>query len=650
MRRQRRCVAVLLTALTMATTSYSPPTWAQKTPLLMEGKKTLYQRVLTRPGAALSPKPGAPAGKPIEPFTAFFVYERANEGGAEWLLVGGGADGKTQGYLRATDTVPWRHAITLSFASPTNRERVLFFRDRAELVKFANSDKAAAETQRISKEFAAKGTLGAGNPVIAAEPERYVDLNKQFYLLPVLEASTTVLNSGYKARTVKVASITRDAVTAAPAPPPANDAAIANFNSAVVFVIDASSSMQPYIDRTRTVMQEVLTQADQAKVANRVRFGVVAFQDDPAKTKGVEYLSRIFADPNQTASREQFLSAIQKVQATKSSTRAFAEDSYAALDEALKKIDWQKFGGRYIVFITDASAREGNSPLAATRMSTDQVRTLAQERGVALYALHLKTTEGKKDHPIAEAQYKRLSAWPGKGALYFPVEAGDPAKFEADVKRMAQALVEQVRNPAKALQAPPASAKGDAIQDSVDAVGKAMVLAFLGRQQGVKSPAMYEAWASDLDVRSPDVKSFTVRVLLTKNQLSDLQSTLRRLVEAGEKAQLDPASFFNQLRSAAVAMGRDPSKLGQGKARNLEQAGLMGEYLEGLPYQSQIMSIDFNTWTNMGVGQSQAILDSIKSKIALYQRFHDDVDRWTKLNPAAGDGDRVYPVPIDALP
>ena len=52
----------------------------------------------------------------------------------------------------------------------------------------------------------------------------------------------------------------------------------------------------------------------------------------------------------------------------------------------------------------------------------------------------------------------------------------------------------------------------------------------------------------------------------------------------------------------------------------------------------------------MGVGLSEAIVDGIKSKIALYQRFHDDVDRWVKLNPAAGDGDRVYPVPIDALP
>ena len=89
--------------------------------------------------------------------------------------------------------MPWRHAITLSFAQPTNRERVLFFRDRNELLKFVNSPSAAADTQRITKDFAAKGTLGANSAVIAAEPERFVDLQKQFYLLPVLEASSTVL-------------------------------------------------------------------------------------------------------------------------------------------------------------------------------------------------------------------------------------------------------------------------------------------------------------------------------------------------------------------------------------------------------------------------------------------------------------------------
>ena len=629
------------------------PLWAQaRTPLLIEGKKTLYQRVLTRPGAALAAKPGDPPGKPIEPFTVYFVYERVEQGGKPWLLVGAGSDGKTQGYLAEADTVPWRHMITLSFASPTTRERVLFFRDRSGLTEFMNGADPAGETTKLLKEIAAMGTLGPTNAVIAAEPDKYVDLQKSFYLLPVLESASTLLKSGHRARTVKVASITRDPAAApAASAGPAQDAGIVNFNSAVVFVIDATSSMQPYIDRTRQAMEAVLRQAEAAKVGERIRFGLVAFQDDPSKAKGVEYLSKVFADPNQTATKEQFLAAMANLRATPNSTRAFAEDAYAALDVALNKINWSRYGGRYIVYITDASAREGSSALASTRLGTEQLRTQAQERGVAIYALHLKTQEGKNDHAIAEAQFKRLTAWPGKGSLYFPVEAGDPARFEADVKRMAQALVDQVVAPQKALQAPAAAdPKADAMKQSIDAVGRAMVLSYLGRQAGVKSPAMYEAWAIDRDVRNRELPSFTVRVLLTKNQLSDLQNTVRKLAEAYEKSQLDPASFFNQLRSAAAAMGRDPSKLGQGNAKNLEQAGLMAEYLEGLPYQSQLMGMSFDTWKNMSVGQTQAIVDNLKGLAVLYQRFHDDVGRWVQLNPAAGDGDRVFPVPIDALP
>jgi hypothetical protein len=345
------------------------------------------------------------------------------------------------------------------------------------------------------------------------------------------------------------------------------------------------------------------------------------------------------------------MTAMQSVKATPNSTRAFAEDAYAGLDDALRRINWNRFGGRYVVFITDASAREGNSPLASTGLATDQMRQQAQERGVAIYALHLKTTEGKTDHAAAEAQFRRLTAWPGKGPLYFPVDAGDTARFEADVKRMAQALVDQVASPQKALKAQPSpDSKSDPMKQSIDAVGRAMVLSYLGRQQGVKAPPMFESWATDRDVRNRELPSFTVRVLLTKNQLSDLLGTVRKLGEAYEKSQLDPTNFFNQLRSAAAAMGRDPSRLGQSNVKNLEQAGLMAEYLDGLPYQSALMGMSFDTWKNMSVGQQQAMVDNLKSLAALYQRFNDDVDRWVKLNPSAGDGDRVFPVPLDALP
>ncbi len=631
---------------------------AQTRPLLIEGKKTLYERVLTRPGARLSASPGAAGGKAVPVFSMFYVYERSPaSAGGSWLKVGASADGSGLAFVKADDTVPWRHSIVAAFANPTDRDRLLFFRTREGLASAINAEPAVLDKLRQS--VADKASLPSDSALIAAEPATWVDPQKQFYLLPVLEAPTTVNRQGFKIRTVRVASVVRHDGAARSPVTPGTEEGITNFKSAVVFVIDATSSMQPYIERTRKAMEEVLRQAEQAKIAERIRFGLIAFQDDPAKTRGVEYLTKVFADPNDRLGRDEFLKAIAGVQATPNSTRAFAEDAYAALDRAARSLDWKRFGGRYLVFVTDASAREGNSPLASTRLATDQVRVELQEQGIATYVMHLKTSEGRKDHAVAEQQYRRLSNWPGRGSLYFPVEAGDPAKFEADVKRLAHALVEQVKAPQALLKAPPAgtppptraaTADGEALEASTRAVGRAMVLAYLGREQATQANAMYEAWAADRDLRRPDTASLSIRVLLTKNQLSDLQTTLRRLVETGERQQIEGGNFFNQLRSVAVAMGRDPSRIAQGPARNLEEAGLMGEYLDGLPYRSDLMALDQNRWAELGVGGTQAVIDRLKSKIVLYQRFHDDVDRWVKLNDAAGDGDRVYPVPIDALP
>jgi serine/threonine-protein kinase PpkA len=653
---------VALLALVMAlgpwTGAEAQSATAPRKPLLIEGKTTLYQRVLTRPGAAISAQPGGLGGKELPPMTLLFVYGRQGAGTTSYLEVGSNSEGKVSGFVPEADTIPWKHSLTLAFTNPANRERVLFFRDRPGLVEMLNSDRLLVEAEQIRKQIA-DGKLPPASPVISIEPETFVDMQKQFYLLPILDAGTTVLKSGFKVRTVQIASVTKEkgVDTLAQVSQRVNPAAdLARFTSGVVFVIDASASMQPYIDLTRAAMEEVYKQVEAAKLEQRVRFGMVAYRDDPTKVKGLEYLVRTFADPTKVSTQAQFAEAVKGVAASEVSTRAFAEDGYAGLAEAIQGIDWTGFGGRYLIMITDASSREGGSPLATTGLGTEQVRQLALENRIATYVLYLKTPEGKDDHAMATKQYEALAKYPNVGSLFFSVEAGDKQAFRSQVQRLAEALVNQVRS---AGQTPSGGASAsasvtapgqDKLTQLTEKVGLAMQLAYLGEVRGTRVPRMFEAWASDRDFKQPDIASFSVRLLLAKNQLSDLQATLRKVVAAGEKGQLDPGDFFNQLRSAAAAMSRDPNRVGQAGARNLEDIGLMGEYLEGLPYQSRIMGLDQDTWARMGVGQQQALIDDVKSKIALYQRFHDDVDRWVQLNPEGAAGDAVYPIPLDVLP
>ena len=479
-------------------------------------------------------------------------------------------------------------------------------------------------------------------------------------MLPVLSAEQTRVDRK-RVRIVEIASITADEATPAPVSRRINPSDLKDFRAGVVFVIDASSSMGPYIDRTRAVMRDVLAKVEAEGLANKVRFGLVAYRDDPEAVSGIEYLTRTFADPNAIATGGEFDRAIEPLSASTVSTRAFAEDSFAAVNSAFTDIEWDGFGARYVILITDASSRAARPesvggkviPASDTGLSVAGMNQIVRRNDAALYALHLKSPAGVNDHARAEAQYRALAQFEGQ-SLYYPVPSGDPAVFADTVERLAGALVAQVKGAEAAVARPGSAAipnNGSLnVEDSAALIGRAMALAYLGREQGQEAPSMFRAFATDSDLVDPDVNAFTVRVLLSKNQLSDLQKTLEFAVTALENGQIDPDDLFNQLRSAASAAGRDPTQIGQGAARNMEQSGLIGEYLEGLPYQSRLMGLTEDDWIAMGVGDQQAIIDEAYANIRLYQSFHDDSARWIALNEGAAPGDHVYPVPLEALP
>ena len=56
---------------------------ADDKPLIQEGKKTLFQRVLTTPGCQLSSAAGGDAGAAQPTFSRFYVYERAQAANAD---------------------------------------------------------------------------------------------------------------------------------------------------------------------------------------------------------------------------------------------------------------------------------------------------------------------------------------------------------------------------------------------------------------------------------------------------------------------------------------------------------------------------------------------------------------------------------------
>ncbi len=645
-------------ALALATVISAPSAArADRQPLLIEGKRTLFQRVLTRPGALLAPEPGEPGGAPVAPLSIFYVYDRARGAdGAEWLEVGSNSAGRIGGWIAAETTIEWRQALALSFANPAGRRPVLFFRDEEAMLELAEAEDLPERLSQIRAEIAASG-LSARPEVIAREPDVFVDIRKQFYLLPILSAREAILASGFRAKSVEVAAVSAAAPEAQP--PAAAEGGLSEFTAAVVFVLDASTSMGPYIDAAREAVARIYARIESSGLTGKVGFGLVGYRDDPAAVQGVEYLTRIFVDPAETADGSSFLAQAAALEASKVSTRTTEEDGLAGVMAAIEGVDWSRFGGRYIVFITDASSRGGAHPFSSTGLGPEQVRERALEDHIALYSLHLRTPEGRADHAAAERQYRVLSDYPGVGALYFPVEAGDLGLFRRSVDALAGTVVDQVAAAARGEAAVGASAgeepvQADGQEDELAAkaakLGHAMQLIWLGRARNAGAPPLIRAWALDRDLDNPAVQALEVRVLLTKNQLGDLQAALREIVEVGIATETSRSRFFDQLRSAVAALSRDPTQVGKSETASLKELGLMGEYLEDLPYRSRVLALDEATWNRWSIGEQVAFIDDLSARVRLYQRFHDDVDNWIALDGGASPGDAIYPVPLSALP
>lgn len=639
---------------------------ADDKPLIQEGKKTLFQRVLTTPGCQLSSAAGGDAGAAQPTFSRFYVYERAQAGNAEWLKVGPDSYGKTIGWLPAACTTDWKMQLTLAFTNPANRDRLMFFKDRATLEGILDAPDPVSKVAPLRAKLK-QGVQAPG--VLAQEPEYFVDLHKQFYLLPVLSGEEVMTEEGFRTRLLNVASVSKaeDKPLQAGANPGATGAAkssqLKEFSAAVVFVIDSTISMDPYIDRTREAIRKVYKQIESENLGNQVKFGLVAFRSSTQAVPGLEYVSKMYADPNKVTGSEDFLARVADLKQAKVSSKAFDEDSLAGVMHSIDKVDWTQFGARYVVLITDAGAIEGDDPLSSTGLSADQVRLEAANPGVAIYTLHLKTPAGIKDHGKAEAQYQNLSTYPGTNtSLYYPVNAGDVQAFGRKVDALASAITSQVKaaymgddaigSALNAKQAPVAG-KDPAEQKLLDdaaLIGHAMQLAYLGEKTNSQAPPVFQAWITDRDLIKQNIPTTDVRVLLTKSQLSDLSDVMKQILDAANEGLISPTEMFDRLRSVAATMGADPNQLKQNGNARLAEMGVLGEYLEDLPYQSEVLNLDEETWKSWDGLAQEKFIRNLNTKLRHYQRYNADVDRWVALAKDSDARDNVYPVPLEMMP
>ncbi len=629
-------------------------------PLMQDGTTSIPQRALSRPDARVVTAPGG--DKLVEapqPFTLYYLFERKQAGGKEWLEVGPNRKADPIGWMPAEDAVDWKQTLVLTFTNPAGRLPTLFFSDRDTLIDFVEDERLTV----LAPDYVTKTRAGnppPGSGIVSIENAEYVDFVEQFYLLPILQAEQVLLSAtAQRSKIFEIASIPLN--QKAEVEPDTNP----DFPVGVVFVIDTTRSMDPFIDRTRETLRKIFETIRGSEIADRVSFGMIGFRDATEGVEGLDYIAKIFAPLEKDFDPDAFPKKIEAIKAARVSSRGYNEDGLAGVVEALNMESWKDFGGRYVIFISDAGLRVPPDPLASTGLTVDAVNAIARDQQIAIISLLLRTAAGTVYHNNAARQLKALSFWRQDWAPpYYAIPDGDLANFGPTIDNITERLVQQVvtlANTTAGSDEEEAAADCGQSGPTIECLGYAMRLAWLGRETGAQAPKVFKAWAPQFALDDPvDGRAFQVRILLNRNQVNNLYARLGLAIEAADRLiGQDPGKFFDVLQTVVAQAANDPSVLedldpSQNVSFEIDQlpnlGALLGEYFAHLPFKTRLMRTTRDDWDRMSGSDREQILVSVRSSRRLIKQYYQSSDRWIALHPKASDGEKVYPLPLEVLP
>ncbi|MBV1897194.1 MAG: VWA domain-containing protein [Rhodobacteraceae bacterium] len=612
-------------------------------PMLMEGTKTLYQRVLTRPGATLHDDADGPV---IEQFSAFQpLYVFAVQG--DWKQVGPSINGDPNGWVKTSAVVDWRQNIVGAFTNAADRRRQLIFGNEEELRWLLNHEAMLQVQDRLLAEAKA-GISNGDHGVVSIEPEEFVNIRDDLYVMPVLDFVEELHPLNYEdILLMEIASIPLKQQSGVES---GGDENQKDFDVGIVFVLDTTQSMETYIARTQRVLQNTIKRIAGTDIGKLVNFGAIGFRDNTDVAPGLEYRTKTLAGLERRQDQTPVLQAFGNTKVAVVNSPGFNEDSLAGIEDAIDQIDWTQQGSgdpidaRYVILVTDAGPKDPQDSNARSKIGVRELQADAEGKNIVIMTLHLKTpVGGEANHAYAESRYRELSRFAGR-EFYFPIEGGSEDAFEGVATRLVTAITDHVR----VARGEQTLLKDDEAGEDLIALGRAMRLAYLGAQRGTQAPDVIRGWVSDKAVEAPQYLAIEPRLLISKNEMATMAELLDNLIRLGEQSQNsgDAVNFFQQVRGVIADMATNPDMRVNADADTL---GGALEYLENLPYRSQLLQMDEDRWVQSAM-MRRSIIDGMRQKLTQYRKWLFDASVWTALYDGAPDGEMVFAMPFDVLP
>jgi len=630
------------------------PAWADQA-LRDPRHPELYQRVLTLPGARILRQPGSGTGESLPIFTPLYVYERQNDEDEAWLRVGERHTDGARGWVSANYLEDWHHQLVMQFAPRGRRQRVLFFEGRDALSNLVRDEGIAARLRQYYDYLA--DAAARPEELIAAEPPEAVDGRESAYLMPIFDFAEdrfARFQGGHSTHLLQVAGLNLAAKSAdRPAPRP-EARELENFRVGIVFLLDTTLSMDPYIERTYATVRRVYEELKRQDDLGRVSFGIVGYRDNIDHDPRLDYVTRVYQRLDPNASPERVLDNLSRVRATEHSTRDWREDTFAGLDAAVREMDWSPFHARFVVVVTDASARGPDDPLAKlNHEGLVRLQSEIKHQNITVFFLHQKTPQGERarDHDRAAVSFEVLGVTGDTNTgKYVPIPGGSLDAFEREIGAFARKLQQGVRLAAQGRLTEPGALERE--EDAETRMDELVVnelfraqLEYLGRQRGVQAPRFFRAWAAEHDLTDPRNQALGVRVLLNKNQLNNLAARVDEVLQALHRAEMDAVEGWGALVEIAGRYSTDPQR---GDVVDIGNSGILPSFLQSLPYKSDVLKLSREHFISASSSEIRDRVRQLQNRQLYYRDVAQDDRNW--IDVGAGPGEAVYPMPLDQLP
>ncbi len=674
----------------------------KRKPVKIEGMAVLPLRVLARPFSNVYQEKDPAKGAVLEnvmAFRPFYVYAKPTPEEREmdqgWYEVGTDNRGTVVGWMKADDVFEWKQTMCLAYTHPQGRKPVLMFESKKDLVEMVKApdqerqDKAsgfyqAIESRQVPENF----------PVKSVEPKKAVDISEEFYLLPILDFEILELE-GREGRLLRLAAVTGavadarektdirvnkdDLDTAVEGELEVPEEVLKKLAVDVVFVMDTTVSMRPFIASTLEVIKKVAQNiTSDPETAKGIKFGIWGYRDCVDDIPGIGYTTKNYTPELQGV--DDFLATLSGVKVTEIDSVDFPEDVFSGVDDGLQKTQWTDKAVRIMVLAGDAPGHASGHKWNLSLQNEETLRSFADDSGVSIMALHVKNPKVPSHNELAQTQFQILANNPGDAKVYVPVKADDTQPYVDAADQLTESINTMVSlakkgqvdpdlatlapEPAPQPEEKPAadtSGGGGAVSGEIAQAGgepsvetkinrmlRAALVRWIGTQTGAKAPRDIVAWAVDKDLMDPTIQSLEVRLLVNKRQLDSLKTVLGDVMAAGRRGQIGGEDFFAALQATAATAARDPNQIKN--AQTMAQTGLIPEFLLNLPYKSQLMDMSNELWTSWSMDEQDQFLDQLDAKIKAYQALHDDPSLWVELNQGDEPDDNVYPVSLDLLP